>query len=104
MTTRDDDLFRPKLSPPRARGPGKPQSFIKRVLNAAHKSGKGIGQARYSSRTGQRPGARLGRGHTIAKFADAGLGARSRRAIIKSRIVQFKAASPRTAALHLRYI
>lgn len=104
MTTRDDDSFRPKVGPPRSRGLGKPQSFIKQVLSKAHKSGKSIGKTRYAGRTGKRPGARLGRGHTIAKFANSTLGPKSRRAIVKARIVQLKSASPRTTALHLRYI
>jgi type IV secretory pathway VirD2 relaxase len=103
VTTRDEDSFRTKLSPPRSRG-SKPQSFIKRVLTTARHSGKTLGKVRYAGRSGKRPGARLGRGHAIAQLANAKAASRSRRAIVKARIVQFKTAHPETTIVHLRYI
>src|SRR3546814_16104427 len=55
-------------------------------------------------RTGQRPGARLGRGHTAARFAGANLTPFSRRVTIKTLLVNQQRASPQSLAKHLRYI
>ncbi|MEG2980242.1 MAG: type VI secretion protein, partial [Stenotrophomonas sp.] len=53
---------------------------------------------------GQRPGSRLGRGHTAARFAGAKLTPMSRRVIIKTLLVNQRQASPQSLAKHLRYI
>src|SRR3546814_17120213 len=55
-------------------------------------------------RTGQRPGARLGRGHTAARFAGEKLTPMSRRVTIKTLLVNQQRASPQSLAKHLRYI
>ena len=54
--------------------------------------------------TGQRPGSRLGRGHTAARFAGAKLTPMSRRVTIKTLLVNQRQASPQSLAKHLRYI
>src|SRR5687767_2714351 len=100
MAYRDDDQFRPKLGPPRARGQAKTPGFIQRVVTATHKAGKLPGKGR----AGARPGSRLGRGHVASRIAGGALSSRSRRVIIKSRLVILKKASPRSTAAHLRYI
>ncbi|WP_417648619.1 relaxase/mobilization nuclease domain-containing protein, partial [Enterobacter hormaechei] len=53
---------------------------------------------------GQRPGSRLGRGHTAARFAGAKLTPMSRRVTIKTLLVNQRNASPQSLAKHLRYI
>ena len=55
-------------------------------------------------RAGQRPGSRLGRGHTAARFAGAKLTPMSRRVTIKTLLVNQRNASPQSLAKHLRYI
>ena len=55
-------------------------------------------------RAGQRPGSRLGRGHTVARFAGAKLTLMSRRVTIKTLLVNQRNASPQSLAKHLRYI
>jgi len=106
MTDRRDDDFRIRPSAPKNRG----QSFVSKVLKQAGKasggkftvrrpggSGKGTG-------TGHRPGSRLGRGHTAARFAGAKLTPMSRRVTIKTLLVNQRQASPQSLAKHLRYI
>ncbi|MBV2203988.1 MAG: type VI secretion protein, partial [Pseudomonas sp.] len=106
MTKRRDDDFRVRPSAPKNRG----QGFVSEVLKQAGKasggkstvrrpggSGKGAG-------TGQRPGSRLGRGHTAARFAGAKLTPMSRRVTIKTLLVNQQRASPQSLAKHLRYI
>jgi len=76
MTDRRDDDFRVRPSAPKASARG----------------------------TGQRPGSRLGRGHTAARFAGAKLTPMSRRVTIKTLLVNQRQASPQSLAKHLRYI
>jgi type IV secretory pathway VirD2 relaxase len=108
MTDRRDDDFRIRPSAPKDRG----QGFVSKVLKQAGKassgkssmrrpdgSGKGAGTG-----TGQRPGSRLGRGHTAARFAGAKLTPMSRRVTIKTLLVNQQRASPQSLAKHLRYI
>ncbi|MEJ1962242.1 MAG: relaxase/mobilization nuclease and DUF3363 domain-containing protein [Gammaproteobacteria bacterium] len=103
MTTRDDDRFRPRVRPPRARGDARTSPFIKRVVQSASKAGSTPGGTPGHSRR-PRPGARLGRGYVAARLAGDRIGPRSRRVIIKTRLVVLKTASPRSIAKHLRYI
>jgi type IV secretory pathway VirD2 relaxase len=51
-----------------------------------------------------RPGARLGRGHTAARFTGHSLQPGSRRVTIKTRLVNLKQAGARSTSTHLRYI
>ena len=109
MTDRRDDDFRVRPSAPKNRGKGQGQSFVSKVLKQAGKASSGKSAVRHSAagsgaRTGQRPGSRLGRGHTAARFAGAKLTPMSRRVTIKTLLVNPQRASPQSLAKHLRYI
>ncbi len=106
MTDRRDDDFRIRPSSPKNRGKGFVSNVLKQVGKAGGKSAvwrpalaSGKGQ-----HAGQRPGSRLGRGHTAACFAGASLTPFSRRVTIKTLLVNQRQASPRSLAKHLRYI
>ncbi len=104
MTDRRDDDFRVRPSAPKNRGQG--QSFVSKVLKQAGKASSGKSAVRRpgAAGTGQRPGSRLGRGHTAARFAGAKLTPMSRRVTIKTLLVNHQRASPQSLAKHLRYI
>ena len=106
MTDRRDDDFRVRPSAPKNRGKGQGQSFVSKVLKQAGKasSGKSAVRRPRAADTGQRPGSRLGRGHTAARFAGAKLTSMSRRVTIKTLLVNQQRASPQSLAKHLRYI
>ncbi|HGN3268298.1 TPA: DUF3363 domain-containing protein [Pseudomonas aeruginosa] len=109
MTDRRDDDFRVRSSAPKNRGKGQGQSFVSKVLKQAGKASGGKSSMRHSAvgggaRAGQRPGSRLGRGHTAARFAGAKLTPMSRRVTIKTLLVNQQRASPQSLAKHLRYI
>ncbi|OWJ50926.1 type VI secretion protein [Pseudomonas aeruginosa] len=110
MTDRRDDDFRVRPSAPKNRGKGQGQSFVSKVLKQAGKASGGKSSMRHSAaggngaRAGQRPGSRLGRGHTAARFAGAKLTPMSRRVTIKTLLVNHQRASPQSLAMHLRYI
>ncbi|HCL3407583.1 TPA: relaxase/mobilization nuclease and DUF3363 domain-containing protein [Pseudomonas aeruginosa] len=103
MTKRRDDDFRIRPSAPKSRG----QSFVSKVLKQAGKASSGKSAVRRpgaASGTGQRPGSRLGRGHTAARFAGAKLTPMSRRVTIKTLLVNQQRASLQSLAKHLRYV
>ena len=104
MTNRRDDDFRIRPSAPKNRG----QGFVSKVLQQAGKASGGKSTVRRpggsGKGTGQRPGSRLGRGHTAARFAGAKLTPMSRRVTIKTLLVNQQRASPQSFAKHLRYI
>ena len=110
MTDRRDDDFRVRPSAPKNRGKGQGQSFVSKVLKQAGKASGGKSSMRHSAvgssgaRAGQRPGSRLGRGHTAARFAGEKLTPMSRRVTIKTLLVNQRNASPQSLAKHLRYI
>ncbi|MBH1449348.1 relaxase/mobilization nuclease and DUF3363 domain-containing protein [Stenotrophomonas maltophilia] len=106
MTDRRDDDFRVRPSAPKNRGKGQGQSFVSKVLKQAGKASSGKSAVRRpgAAGTGQRPGSRLGRGHTAARFAGAKLTPMSRRVTIKTLLVNHQRASPQSLAKHLRYI
>ena len=106
MTDRRDDDFRVRPSAPKKRGKGQGQSFVSKVLKQAGKASSGKSAVRRpgAAGTGQRPGSRLGRGHTAARFAGAKLTPMSRRVTIKTLLVNHQRASPQSLAKHLRYI
>ncbi|OZI62744.1 MULTISPECIES: relaxase/mobilization nuclease domain-containing protein [Bordetella] len=109
MTDRRDDDFRIRPTPPKA-PKSRGQSFITKVLQQTGKASSGKSSVRSSASagggktTGQRPGSRLGRGHTTARFAGAKLTPTSRRVTIKTLLVNQRQASPQSLAKHLRYI
>lgn len=106
MTDRRDDDFRVRPSAPKNRGKGQGQSFVSKVLKQAGKASSGKSAVRRpgAAGTGQRPGSRLGRGHTAARFAGAKLTPMSRRVTIKTLLVNHQRASPQSLTKHLRYI
>ena len=106
MSERRDDDFHIRPSAPKNRG----QGFVSKVLKQAGKASSGKssvhrpGGAGKGAGTGQRPGSRLGRGHTAARFAGAKLTPMSRRVTIKTLLVNQQRANPQSLAKHLRYI
>ncbi|HHM4657931.1 TPA: relaxase/mobilization nuclease domain-containing protein [Pseudomonas aeruginosa] len=110
MTDRRDDDFRVRPSAPKNPGKVQGQSFVSKVLKQASKASGGKSSMRNSAagdsgaRAGQRPGSRLGRGHTAARFAGSKLTPMSRRVTIKTLLVNQRNASPQSLAKHLRYI
>ena len=109
MSDHRDDDSRVRPSAPKNRGKGQGQSFVSKVLKQAGKASGGKSSMRHSAagvgaRAGQRPGSRLGRGHTAARFAGAKLTPMSRRVTIKTLLVNHQRASPQSLARHLRYI
>lgn len=106
MTDRRDDDFRVRPCAPNNRGKGQGQSFVSKVLKQASKASSGKSAVRRpgAAGTGQRPGSRLGRGHTAARFAGAKLTPMSRRVTIKTLLVNHQRASPQSLAKHLRYV
>ncbi|OZI30026.1 type VI secretion protein [Bordetella genomosp. 10] len=106
MTDRHDDDFRVRPSAPKNRGKGQGQSFVSKVLKQTGKASGGKSSMRHSAAGGNvaRPGSRLGRGHTAARFAGAKLTPMSRRVTIKTLLVNHQRASPQSLVKHLRYI
>ncbi len=107
MSNRRDDDFRIRPSAPKNRG----QGFVSKVLKQVGKTSGGKSSMRHPAsaggtgkHAGQRPGSRLGRGHTAARFAGAKLTPLSRRVTIKTLLVNQRQASPQSLAKHLRYI
>jgi len=100
MSRERDRRFRPRLGPPRDRGKATSKRFINRVVRSASRSGKTL-----SHRVSRaRPGARLGRGYAAARLAGQALGPRSRRAIVKFRIVKHAGIKPAALRENLDYI
>lgn len=101
MRHSDEDRFRVRPGKPRYdRDPGV-QRFTRQVLRAARETGAGAGPAlrRASGR-----GAEKGRGWVAARLVGGRLGARSRRVIVKARLVIHAQAAPGSTGAHLRYI
>lgn len=105
MSDQRDDDFRLRPGTPKHRGKG--QSFVSKVLKQTGKTSGGKSSAWGQTsvgNTGQRPGSRLGRGHTAAQFTGKSLTPFSRRVTIKTLLVNQRRASPQSLAKHLRYI
>ncbi|HCL3394838.1 TPA: relaxase/mobilization nuclease and DUF3363 domain-containing protein [Pseudomonas aeruginosa] len=106
MTERRGDDFRVRPSAPKNRD----KCFVSKVLKQVGKAGGKSAVRRPAlaggkgQHAGQRPGSRLGRGHTVARFSGASLTPLSRRVAIKTLLVNQRQASPRSLAKHLRYI
>lgn len=99
----DEDDFQPKLGKIRARGGTQGRRYVHQVLRAAALAGgralsKSAGKRRFD-------GSRIGRGAGAGRvLSDRHAGFRSRRVVIKARIVKIGARGLKGAALHLRYI
>ena len=98
----DDTKFTPKLGRIRAKGGKKAKRFLHQVLAATALAG-GVGAKKKSGFSG----ARLGRGASVARIMasrDRLAGYRSRRGIIKARIVRLSGKGLANAHAHLRYV
>jgi type IV secretory pathway VirD2 relaxase len=98
----DGTKFTPKLGRIRSKGGKKAKRFLHQVLAATALAG-GVGSKKKSGFTG----ARLGRGASVARIMasrDRLAGYRSRRGIIKARIVRLGGKGLVNAHAHLRYV
>jgi type IV secretory pathway VirD2 relaxase len=97
----DDDRFRPRPGTPRAKGGDRIPRFTTKVLHAVSIAGPTVkaGTVGRGRRT-----LRMGRGQVAAKLAGQALGTRSRRVVIKARLVNLKRAGPRSTVTHIRYL
>ncbi|MGF1610417.1 MAG: conjugal transfer protein TraI, partial [Kiloniellales bacterium] len=103
--TRDDD-FEPKLGKIRSRGSKRGRKYLHRVLQATMLAG---GRLRIgpSARKAKFHGSQIGRGASIGRMLatrDRYAAFRSRRVVVKSRIVKLAGNSIKGARAHLRYI
>jgi type IV secretory pathway VirD2 relaxase len=101
-TMTDDSKFTPRLGRIRAKGGKKAKRFLHQVLAATALAG-GVGGKNKSGFTG----ARLGRGASMARVMasrDRLSGYRTRRGIIKARIVRLSGKGLANAHAHLRYV
>src|SRR5271170_1614405 len=102
MTRRRDNEFRLKPAAPKGKQSRAGERFLTGVLHGVNRAG-GMPSRRPSTKP--RPTlARLGRGAGAAAFAGSKLGPRSRRVVIKSRIVNLKRVTPQAVDAYLRYI
>jgi type IV secretory pathway VirD2 relaxase len=102
MNRRDNNEFRPRPAAPRGKQSRAGERFLSKVLRGVNRAG---GMPSRTPPTKPRATlARLGRGAGAAAFAGSKLGARSRRVVIKSRIVNLKRVTPQAVDAHLRYI
>lgn len=99
MSRSDDEHFRVRPGPPRARGGARPKAFVAQVLKAASASG-----AKPRRTAGGRPASRFGRGRVAAGAAGRRLPANARRVVVKSRYVMLQRAGKAGVRAHLRYI
>lgn len=100
-TVADDREFEPRLGRIRSGAGGRGKTYLQRVLRAA--SLAGTGRVRPNGFTGSRIGRGFGAGRIMAS-RDRLSAFRSRRVIIKTRIVKMRGTGAKAAALHLRYI
>lgn len=101
MARSDEERFRPRPGKVSGRGDAGAKRFTSQVLRAAQKTGGGSG--RPLTRSPGR-GAEKGRGHVAARLLGGRLGPRSRRVVVKARLVVHAQAAPGSTGAHLRYI
>jgi type IV secretory pathway VirD2 relaxase len=97
----DDRDFEPRLGRIRSSSGGRGKSYLQRVLRAASFAGPGNGSSRPFA--GSRMGRGFGAGRILAQ-RDRFSPLRSRRVVVKTRIVKLRGRGAKAAALHLRYI
>ena len=98
---KQDDRFRPKLGRPR--GKTSEPRYLQGVLHALARAGGKAVAAPRRKRTFD--GSRIGRGSGVGRvLADRHVAFRSRRVVIKARIVKIAGSGPKAAQLHLRYV
>jgi type IV secretory pathway VirD2 relaxase len=101
-----DDEFQPNLGKISSQGGKHGRKYLCRVLRATSLAG-GRSRGGLSSRSGTFDGSRIGRGAGIGRVLasrDRYAAYRSRRAIVKSRIVKLAGNGAKAALAHLRYI
>ena len=99
---RDEDDFTPRLGRIRARGGGRGRRYLQRVLRVVALAGGPAAKGR-----GRFQGNRIGRGAGAGRVLaarDRFAAYRSRRVIVKSRIVRLGGQGLKAARLHMRYI
>jgi len=103
--TRDDD-FEPKLGKIRCRGSKRGRKYLHRVLQATMLAGGHL-RIGSSARKAKFHGSQIGRGASIGRMLasrDRYTAFRSRRVVVKSRIVKLAGNGIKGARAHLRYI
>jgi type IV secretory pathway VirD2 relaxase len=98
----EDEEFTPKLGTPRAKGKGKARKYLGRVVGTAARAG-----AKTGVRARSFDGSRIGRGASMGRVLSRGdrlAGYRSRRIVVKARLVRLGPANLPAARVHLRYI
>lgn len=103
--TRDDD-FEPKLGKIRSRDSKRGRKYLHRVLQAMALAG-GRARSGSSARNAKFHGSQIGRGAGIGRVLgsrDRHAAFRSRRVVVKSRIVKLAGNGIKGARAHLRYI
>ena len=102
MARSDDDRFRVVLRGSKQRaGPG-PSRFVTKVLRQISRAGHLPGGRRSQQPVGRR--SRLHRGATAVHVSGTALDPRSRRVIVKTRLVRLKGTTSGAIATHLRYL
>lgn len=97
-----DEDFEPRLGRARSRGSARGRKYLGRVIAAAARGGATTGVASRSF-----DGSRIGRGASMGRLLgsrDRHAGLRSRRVIVKTRLVKLGAKGLSGATAHLRYI
>ncbi|WP_420970832.1 relaxase/mobilization nuclease RlxS [Bradyrhizobium sp. B120] len=95
----DDDEPKPKLGRIGNRKARKPAGYLRRVRQAAERTGHG------AHRESKFSGGRIGRGYAQgAVFAGRGRSKGQRRVVVKARIVRIKAGDTGAVRAHLRYV
>lgn len=100
-TMTDERDFEPRLGRIRSSGGGGGKSYLQRVLRAAAFAGPGNGTSR--AFVGSRVARGYGAGRVLAQ-RDRLSPFRSRRVVVKTRIVRMRGQGAKAAAQHLRYI
>ena len=103
--TRDDD-FEPKLGKIRSRGSKRGRKYLHRVLQATMLAGGRL-RSGSSARKAKFHGSQIGRGASIGRMLatrDRYAAFRSRRVVVKSRIVKLAGNGIKGARAHLRYV
>jgi len=105
VMTQDDD-FEPKLGKIRSRGSKRGRKYLHRVLQATMLAGGRVASGS-SAREAKFHGSQIGRGASIGRMLasrDRYAAFRSRRVVVKSRIVKLAGNGIKGARAHLRYI
>jgi len=105
VMTRDDD-FKPKLGKIRSQGSKRGRKYLHRVLQATALAGGRV-RLGWSARKAKFHGSQIGRGASVGRVLgsrDRHAALRSRRVVVKSRIVKLAGKGMKGALAHLRYI